>query len=650
MTSIDIPNSVTNIGNYAFSGCTSISKVILQDGINTLKLGYKSTIEGLFADCPITTLHLGRNLSYSYSTSAHSVPFANNTALKSVVIGDSVTVVTKCAFYGCSGLSSLTWNKNLKRINDYAFTGCNSLPATLKIPNTVERIGVSAFDGNTGLKYLSLPKNLKQMGDYAFRGCANIVSSFALGDSLTHIGVSAFEGLAKVSKMTFGCSLDSIGASAFKGMSAWKDLTLPNSVSYIGNGAFSGCSVLRSCKIEDGNNVLELGYNTNGTGLFYDCPLVTIYVGRDLNYPTSGYSPFYDHLSVKSLEVGDSVTTIGNNLVNNCTRLTSVKISDNVSHIGDGAFKGCVLMEDIAWPENLRTLGKSAFENCALITSAVLPEGMESIGQAAFKSCENLRVVSLPNTITSIETEAFNSCIELDSIYAYWESPVSIDYYTFDGVDYEACTLTVPHGCIDEYRLSPYWSEFLNINEMARTFSISSAGWATLYWESALEIPEGMKAYYGTLNGDYLTLHEISGIIPAETAVVLQAAPGNYPLQETDEEGEYIDNNDLQGVLEDTPKEFFDGKVYTLAVGSLGVGFYQYVGEIIGANKAFLEIPVGSKISAVRFGASQNETDIDQIVTDRTDKEIIYDLQGRRVDDLSRKGIYVVGGKKVIVR
>ncbi|MBP3510855.1 MAG: leucine-rich repeat protein [Prevotella sp.] len=70
MSSINITNSVTSIGNYVFSGCSGLKKVIIEDGIEVLSLGYNSyrpyggTGEGVFYDCPLTTLHLGRKLSY----------------------------------------------------------------------------------------------------------------------------------------------------------------------------------------------------------------------------------------------------------------------------------------------------------------------------------------------------------------------------------------------------------------------------------------------------------------------------------------------------------------------------------------------------------------------------------------------------------
>lgn len=126
LTSIEIPNSVTSIGNYAFNGCTSLSKVIFADGSTTLSLGYsyysfQDQGEGLFYDCPIDSLYVGRNLSYSTFSSYGDSPFAYKTSLKQVVVGDSVTSIGSSAFKGCSSLSSITIPNSVTSIGSYAF-------------------------------------------------------------------------------------------------------------------------------------------------------------------------------------------------------------------------------------------------------------------------------------------------------------------------------------------------------------------------------------------------------------------------------------------------------------------------------------------------------------------------------------------------
>ncbi|MBR5594173.1 MAG: leucine-rich repeat domain-containing protein, partial [Bacteroidaceae bacterium] len=104
LTSITIPNSVTSIQIAAFYGCTSIKELHIEDGESALSLGYNGSEKGLFNDCPLETLYLGRDLSYNISSSYRYSPFYNKSTLTSVTIGNSVTSIGEYVFYGCKGL------------------------------------------------------------------------------------------------------------------------------------------------------------------------------------------------------------------------------------------------------------------------------------------------------------------------------------------------------------------------------------------------------------------------------------------------------------------------------------------------------------------------------------------------------------------
>lgn len=112
-TSITIHNSVTAIGfgafGLSFSRCSKLEKLIIEDGTETLHLEYADDEYdkpvGLFYYCALTSLYLGRNLSYD--NKKNKSPFGNITTLKEVTLGKSVTSVDKYAFYGCSGLTEL---------------------------------------------------------------------------------------------------------------------------------------------------------------------------------------------------------------------------------------------------------------------------------------------------------------------------------------------------------------------------------------------------------------------------------------------------------------------------------------------------------------------------------------------------------------
>ncbi|MBQ1968461.1 MAG: leucine-rich repeat domain-containing protein, partial [Flavobacteriales bacterium] len=162
LTSITIPNSVTSIGIGTFSDCSSLKNLRIEDGDTELSLGqnlYDSSNEGqgLFFDCALDTLYLGRNLKYDTSSSYGYSPFANNKSLTSVTIGNSVTCIGKYAFYKCSGLTSVTIPNSVTRIGDSAFLNCNSLVTVHCRPVTPPTLWEDVFRFNASGRKIYVP-------------------------------------------------------------------------------------------------------------------------------------------------------------------------------------------------------------------------------------------------------------------------------------------------------------------------------------------------------------------------------------------------------------------------------------------------------------------------------------------------------------
>lgn len=150
LNSVIIPNSVTGIANDAFYGCSSLEKLYISDGSDVLNLGHKrynSTTYGLFSDCPLKSVYLGRNMAYRYYTP----PFKDKKELLNLTIGNSVTRIGSSSFKGCSGLISVSIPDSVTEIGDYAFNGCSSL-ISVTIGNSVTKIGRSAFYGCSALE------------------------------------------------------------------------------------------------------------------------------------------------------------------------------------------------------------------------------------------------------------------------------------------------------------------------------------------------------------------------------------------------------------------------------------------------------------------------------------------------------------------
>ena len=113
-------------------------------------------------------------------------------------------------------------------------------------------------------------------------------------------------------------------------------------------------------------------------------------------------------------------------------------------------------------------IGEYAFAYCSGLTSLTLPVGITSIGEFAFSGCSGLTSLTLPAGITSIGEFAFSYCSGLTSIYVYAEKVPRIGRYAFEGCASRKCTLYVPKGTYDNYRLSEFGC-FENIVEFDPT-------------------------------------------------------------------------------------------------------------------------------------------------------------------------------------
>ena len=417
LSSITIPNSITSIGNYAFYNCIALRELQIEKGESTLSLGYNrynssGTGKGLFYDCPLETLYIGRNISYSSEKSYGYSPFYNKTTLKSITISNSVTSIGDYAFYYCSGLTNIeckaknpptlgenvfsnysasliiplgsynkyneteVWNKfNIidKFLIDNIYyspskeseltvvfkdTNYNSYSGDIVIPSEivvydvkykVTQIGEKAFYNCTDLTSITIPNSVTSIGEYAFYGCSGL-TNITIPNSVTSIGDYAFQGCTGLTSIIIPNSIKNIRKGSFSGCIGLTNITIPNSVTSIDNNAFCGCTSLKELQIEDGEATLSLGYNyyskySYGEGLFYDCPLETLYLGRNLSYYSSenfGFSPFYNKNTLKSVTIGNSVTSIGGYAFRGCSGLTSVTIPNSVTSIGYDAFYGCI--------------------------------------------------------------------------------------------------------------------------------------------------------------------------------------------------------------------------------------------------------------------------------------------------------------------
>ena len=276
------------------------------------------------------------------------------------------------------------------------------------------------------------------------------------------------------------------------------------------------------------------------------------------------------------------------------------------------------------------TIGASAFYGCA-ITSFEVHSGITAIGGSAFQSCSNLTSVTVWPTTATLGTSAFLDC---------------------------SANIYVLADKVDAYKAATNWKSYKTqisaITADQANNSASGAYWSTYYnGNYAVEADANTTVYKVSVAGTKATLTEISDrIVNAGQGVVLKSTTGPTTLTIYSSATETTDDytgNELTGVDENTTisGSAYDGKsIYTLANAS-GFGFYKFAGATLGANKAFLAF--NSDVAARDFFLFEDETTgINEAVKVNTSAQY-FDLQGRSIAQPT-KGLYIVNGKKVIVK
>ena len=288
LKSVEFEYGMLSIPGGALQGCSSVTKVLIPNGIKRI---------GDFAFCwceNLTSIEMPDSLTY-----IDRYAFSNCKSLASVRIPDKVKNIGENAFELCLGLASVETPESVVEINNYAFNGCENL-SDVKLNRGLKLIGRGAFFG-TSITSIKIPNTVIAMG--------------------TNNGNSVFSGAKKLKSVEFEYGMLSIPSNALENCSDVTNVSIPDSATNIGNYAFCGCSGFTSVKIPDSVTNIE-------NAAFYGCTGLT------------------------SIEIPDSVTYIGSYVFANCTGLTSIEIPDSVTNIGSNALYGCTALKTLNVVEN----------------------------------------------------------------------------------------------------------------------------------------------------------------------------------------------------------------------------------------------------------------------------------------------------------
>lgn len=601
MSSLTLPQSVTQIGNYAFSGMYSLTTLNLPDGLT--KIG-----EYAFAwNEKLASLTLPPSLD-----TIGSQAFNRCIKLPGLTFPASVTSIGKYAFSQCSGLEYLVVDEDnpvydsRENCNAVFKTANDSLVLVCKntvLPSTITEIPDSAFMNHSELTNIEIPASVTRIGKDAFRGCTNL-TSITIPAATTEIDERAFyncPGLESIiveegntvydsrdncnalietatNTLIAGCpntiipnTVTTIGQGAFFACSTMTTIDIPEGVECIMGSAFSDCSALTSVTI-------PASVKTIGDMAFYGCwalsmvntPDLAAWCNIDFNDYYSNPLYFAHHLMVNgneviSLEIPSTVTELKDYTFCNFNAMADVTIPMSVKRIGSYTFYSCTGLSNLTIPVGVETIGSYAFYNCTGLTSLTLGSALRSIGTYAFYYCRNIQSLVIPSKVETIGNYAFCDCSGLKDL------TLGSSVRTIGSAAFRGCSgltgLAVPNSVevIDESAFA-YCSGLKRVvfgNSMRRignyafyncsaiTSVISGAATppaieyltiSSCYNKATLYVPEASLDAYKTANY-WKQFHEILGV------------PGSGP-GDIDADGEIAigDVSDLvSAILEDDP-------------------------------------------------------------------------------------------------
>ena len=393
ITELNLPDSLQSIGYWAFGDCTDLTRVNIPAGITVLE-------DSVFSGCQsLKTVTLEEGL-----TSIGNSTFAYCFALENVTIPGSVQTVGDTAFYLCSVLGTVTFTGNPPIISESAFAGA---AATARYPdvNTDWVYNTSSYGGELTWESYSVeghaytdtpvPATCLTWG-YTRHTCADCGETY-MDNYVSALGHSWDGGTTSGSKTTYTCTRCGekryeYNVSGTCGSNARWTLDTEEGILHItGTGSIS-----RSWNSYK-NSIRHVVIDEGITAIGAEC--------------------FFEYGAIETIEIPDTVQSIGMQAFVWCSSLKRVVIPEGVTSIGESTFWGCESLEELILPSTLKTIGPENFYRCDSLKQLVIPEGVTSIGELAFWDCGGLEEIAIPSSLTTLSKDVFNGCSNLHTVH-----------------------------------------------------------------------------------------------------------------------------------------------------------------------------------------------------------------------------------------
>ena len=357
-----LPEGLTKIGSYAFSGCCGICELTLPASLTVLG-------RGAFADC---------------------------SRLAQITLPAGLEEVRQEAFRGCGALEELDLPSTVTKIDSGALACCEGLQrVVIRNPGAV-------LESPFGTELYAPPPERLRVCGYLFSTAH--AASVEAGQRFSSLGPCAVSAVAKGS-----CGSDLFweldlrqGSLCLRGFGQMEDYRFHNPPWQTGK------PWIQTVKFEGG--ITEIGARA-----FADCDML-----RALSLPEGlkriGPEAFTACSSLQMLELPPILEIIDSNAFGGCVQLQSVTLPDSLKQIREMAFSGCCALTEAALPEGLQTVGANAFMGCNALRTAVIPAGVRRVQDYAFAGCLSLNSVTLRDGVEEIGACAFSDCPALEQL------------------------------------------------------------------------------------------------------------------------------------------------------------------------------------------------------------------------------------------
>ena len=418
LNEISLPTSVKTIGQQAFSGCTKIETINLENVISIGSDAFRETQK-------LTSLTF------------------NSESIKLNSIGNGAFMNS-----GLSGKLDLSLATNLYEIGSYAFSGTGLTEVVL--PSSLTLLGAGAFQDSKQLLIVNLDKTqVKIIKPSTFQGCIGL-KTVSFPNKLLSIGEDAFNNANTLEKLDLSnTDINTFGNNSFQDTIALKTIDLPNTdtLTVIGSGAFLNSGITRLAK-----------KSAPATPVAITLPATVGKLGNSA-FANSKITSF-DMSAVTST----TLTTLPADFFNNATSLETIKLSNAIKTIGENAFAGATKLNTIDLSNTvIETIGVNAFKDATRLTTITLPTTatLKTIGNNAFtnsglntlgsKPSSNTTLtpnkVELPSSVTTLGTGVFSNSgvVNVDLSRSTSTTMNTLPASTFEGAE-NLASVTLKNG------------------------------------------------------------------------------------------------------------------------------------------------------------------------------------------------------------